>query len=435
VRGTRGGALGRGATSHGPRHPAPRSHASVPHRATPTPPGARRPATSAPSLPDLIGGYIPLPLPVPDWSKPIIAALLLLCLAFGLRAQVTSRRARRLEHTQQALTQDIGAMQCALVPEIPPRRGALVLSVAYRPADGPAAGGDFYDAFELADGRVVIILGDVSGHGRAALAHAARMRYTLRAYAEAGLAPREVLQLAGRAIGISGDGLYTTVVIAVHDGSAGSLTYASAGHPPPLFLGQSAHEPLTHCASPPLGWGMPSGRRQTTVPFTDGARACLFSDGLIEARADHDLLGRERLSRMLAELGSEPSAGALLDRVGDFASQVRDDMAACIIEATDGSGGAVNETWLEELELDLDLLNLGQGNRFLTACGLTIPETGLALTRIRAVVAEYGTGVLTVTLPEHTCTAMPPTTPTFAPTTAPPLNPVPVTPRFSSVAS
>ncbi len=144
-------------------------------------------------------------------------ALLLLSLGLGLRARRSARRARRLEQTRVALAEDIGTMQAALVPKIPPRLGGLAISVAYRPADGPAAGGDFYDVFELDSGQVVIILGDVSGHGRAALAHAARMRYTLRAYAEAGLAPREVLKLAGSAIGTTRDGLYTTVLVAVHD--------------------------------------------------------------------------------------------------------------------------------------------------------------------------------------------------------------------------
>jgi serine phosphatase RsbU (regulator of sigma subunit) len=335
---------------------------------------------------------------------------------------VTSRRAGRLERSQEALAEDIGAMQSALVPEIPARLGALAISVAYRPADGPAAGGDFYDAFELIDGRVLIILGDVSGHGRVALAHAARMRYTLRAYAEAGLAPREVLKLAGRAMGKSADGLYTTVAIAVHDAKAGSLTYASAGHPPPLFSGRSGHEPLSNCASPPLGWGIPSGRRQTTVPFASGSRACLFSDGLLEARADHGLLGRERLAAMFAESGPRPSARELLDRVRDFASQVRDDMAACIIEAADRYGGAVSETWLEELELDLDQLNRGQAHRFLTACGLTVRQIGQALTSTRATVADHGTALLTVSLPDGSWDVSPPSTPTIAPTATPPLS-------------
>jgi serine phosphatase RsbU (regulator of sigma subunit) len=381
-------------------------------------------ARRSPSLADRIGSYIPLPLPVPDWSKPIILALALLCLGLGVRTGMTSRRARRLQRSHQALREDIDAMQPALVPEIPARLGALAISVAYRPADGPAAGGDFYDAFELLDGRVVIMLGDVSGHGRAALAHAARMRYTLRAYAEAGLAPREVLKLAGRSIGRSPDGLYTTVAVAVHDARAGSLTYASAGHPPPLFAGPLAHEPLTECASPPLGWGIPSGRRQTTVPFANGSRACLFSDGLVEARAEGEMLGRERLGAIFTEVGPHSAAGVLLDQAREFASQVRDDMAACVIEAADGRMGTVNQTWLEELELDSDQLNRGLGHRFLTACGIPERQIGHALSEMRATVIDHGIALVAVSRPEGSWTVSPPARLAIAPTTTPPLVPV-----------
>jgi hypothetical protein len=384
------------------------------------------------SLPGLIGKYIPLPLPVPDWSKPIILALLLLCLGFALRSRAASRRARRLEETGLALAEDIGTMQTALVPKIPARLGGLAVSVAYRPADGPAAGGDFYDVFELDDGVTVIILGDVSGHGRLALAHAARMRYTLRAYAEARLAPREVLKLAGNAIGTSGDGLYTTVVVAVHHARAASLTYASAGHPPPLFLGPAAHEPVTACASPPLGWGIPTGRRQTTISFPDGARACLLSDGLIEARAKHELLGRERVAQMFAGLGSQGSASMLLDRVRDFAPQVCDDMAACIIEAADAFGGPINEIRLEELELDMDQLNQGQARRFLAACELPEAEIVAAVSRTREIVADQGTGLLAVTLPDRSWAVSRLSPPMIGPTTMPPVTRVSLTPGGAS---
>src|SRR3954467_11335451 len=76
---------------------------------------------------------------LPDWSRPIIAILLALVLALGLRALVTGRRARALERTRRSLRADIDVLQAALVPELEERIGASQLSVAYRPADGLAS--------------------------------------------------------------------------------------------------------------------------------------------------------------------------------------------------------------------------------------------------------------------------------------------------------
>src|SRR6202050_5366147 len=182
-----------------------------------------------------IGSHIPLPLPVPDWSKPIIIALLLVAIALGGRARLTGVRARRLADQRIALLREVDAMQAALVPDVPARLGGLALSVAYRPADGPAAGGDFYDVFCSQQGKVAIILGDVAGHGHDALTHAAVTRYTLRAYVQAGMEPRAALALAGRVLADPTLEHYATVIVAVYDERNGCLTYASAGHTCPIM--------------------------------------------------------------------------------------------------------------------------------------------------------------------------------------------------------
>jgi len=345
-------------------------------------------------VPGLIGNLVPLP--VPDWSKPIIVGLVLVCLLLALRGWVTARRARLLESQSHRLTADLEAMQAALVPAIPSRLGGLDVSVAYRPADGPAAGGDFYDAFALDGGRVAFILGDVSGHGRHALARAAHMRYTLRAYVETGLDPRASLKLAGRVLGVEGDGLFTTVAIAVYDPDSATLTYASAGHPPPLLTGPGARAPLTASASPALGWGTATGRRQTIVPFSAGAQACFFSDGVVEARVDEELLGRSGLAELFTGPGPghAPSARRLLEAVQEQASAVHDDMAACVITAAAGTN--VSEHRLEELEADLEQLEAGQGARFLEAGGVEADAISSTLARARQIAAKSGTVLLSV---------------------------------------
>jgi Stage II sporulation protein E (SpoIIE) len=352
-----------------------------------------RRATGASSPLDAIGRHIPIPLPVPDWSKPIILLLLIAALWFGLHSRLIAVRAHRLEGQRDVLLQDLGAMQAALVPVIPRRMGDLATSVAYRPADGPAAGGDFYDVFVLESSNVAVILGDVAGHGHHALAQAALTRYTLRAYLQAGLEPRAALALAGSVLADSAAAHFATVVVGVYDRSKGTLTYASAGHPPPISIGCHAPEPLTVCCSPPVGWDVPTGRRQTTVSLPAGAAVCFFSDGLVEARTAGGLLGRERLTRILNELGPRPLACDLLERVQARAS-TPDDMVSCILIAETSS--CTTNDQVEELEVDAADLDGHGAERFLTECGVPAPETVTAIARSRGMLDAGETAVLRV---------------------------------------
>lgn len=383
------------------------------------------------NLLDQIGRHIPLPLPIPDWSKPIIGFLLLMAAGFACRARIASRRVRALNHERQELDADLSSMQAALVPEIPAHIGDLRVSVAYRPADGPAAGGDFYDAFALRSGQVAIILGDASGHGRAALAQATQMHFTLRAYVEAGLGPSEALKLAGRILAADDDDLFTTVAIAIYDPEAASLTYSTAGHPHPLTLGHPAPPVAMSCASPPLGWRAAPLWRETTIPFPRGARACFFTDGLTEARTQEGLLGRRRLGQIFFELWPTPTAVDLLDRVRGEAQESRDDMAACLIEAL--TGDILTDTLVDEIEVGPDPMSLQRVRRFLRDCELMPHEVNSVLSEARSIASHHGLARVTVrrTASSSAVTASAPilglaavaprgTAPTEAPTDPPP---------------
>jgi serine phosphatase RsbU (regulator of sigma subunit) len=332
-------------------------------------------------------------IPAPIWG--VIGLLALLAGGFALRSRLVSRRAQRLERQREELLGDVGLLQRALLPDVPTNLKGIDVSVAYRPAEGPAAGGDFYDVFELEDGRTAIIVGDVCGHGRQALAVTALMRYTLRAYLGAGFEPRVALQVAGRTIEGDPDGELTTVVLAIYDAKAGTLTYACAGHEPPIVLGPGAHEPVTVYSSPPLGGFMATGHRQTTVPLPPGSAACFFTDGLVEARLGEKMIGRSRLTELVTELAPGEGAQLLLERLAAAADRAPDDMAACLVRSRDEAIDA-RGVRIEELESDVSELEDDRVLEFLAACG--IPETSGrdTLRAARAKASEYGGALLRV---------------------------------------
>jgi Stage II sporulation protein E (SpoIIE) len=336
---------------------------------------------------------------VPDSLKFALAALGVLSLLLGLGYLLTARRARSLARQRTDLLQEVGLLQSALLPPVPERLGTLRTSVAYRPADGPGAGGDFYDVLPLTGGAVGFILGDVSGHGRGALARTAFMRYTLRAYLEAGLEPRAALQVAGRVIDENLGGDFATVLLAVHDPETGSLTYATAGHPAPIVVGPQPHHPVTAGSSPPIGVGVPTGLRQTTVPLVSGSVACLFTDGLMDARADGGILGRDRLEQMLRDLGDDASARELIERVSREARVLSDDIAAVVVSPADGV--VVSAVHTEQLELSARELDGPIGHRFLEACGVAKAAAGSAVEEARTLAAVAGGAVLHVVCAER----------------------------------
>ncbi|HEY2537534.1 MAG TPA: PP2C family protein-serine/threonine phosphatase [Solirubrobacteraceae bacterium] len=333
---------------------------------------------------------------VPTLVWALMGALLALALALGVRSRLSALRARRLEQQRGELLEDVGLLQAALLPVAPDRLGPVRTSAAYRPADGPGAGGDFYDLFALEDGRLAVILGDVSGHGRQALPHTALVRFTLRAYLEAGLSPRGAVQTAGAVLERQLGESFATVVAAIYHPRERTLTYACAGHPPPVVLGSRAVEPITVCSAPPIGAGARTGTRQTVVSVPGGALICFHTDGVTEARVGDELFGARRLTQTLAELGPRASAPELLERVAAQTDARPDDMAACVL-SVDGSKAAPG-VLVEELELDREQAGGDRIEPFLLACGVPRGEIAELVGSTRAVAERSGSALLELSL-------------------------------------
>jgi serine phosphatase RsbU (regulator of sigma subunit) len=232
---------------------------------------------------------------------------------------------------RNALLSDVGVLQAALLPAVPEKLGDLDVSVAYRPAQGLAAGGDFFDVFTVSAERTGIIIGDVSGHGRESLIHAALVRYTLRTLMGEGHPLPEVLARADRYLtGELGDG-FATVIVCCYEHATGKLTWAKAGHEPPIIGGEPE---LEEAAATPLGFGLGDTWPQFSRSLAPGERACLFTDGLVEARRRGEYLGREHL-RSLVEQGL--NAQAIVDRTESDSDLCTDDLAVVLLSRAEAT--------------------------------------------------------------------------------------------------
>jgi hypothetical protein len=296
----------------------PSSH---PATAKTQPPKPRRPR----SIGTVVGDVVDY---LPGWVLGIFVGFAALAAAMAMDAYVSSRRARRLAAQRAALVDDVGHLQAALLAPVPSTPGDVSFSVAYRPAAGLAAGGDFYDVFELDEDRTAMLLGDVSGHGRESVAHAALVRYTLRTFIAAGHEPAEAIAFTDPCLDGHMDGQFATVIAAIYDHSAHTITYAKAGHHPPLVVGVD-DDSTAASSSPPIGAGLGARPSDVTLDVAPGATVCFFTDGLVEARRNGVPVGPERVERILANAPDD--AEALIEAVAAEADELSDDVAVCVL--------------------------------------------------------------------------------------------------------
>jgi PAS domain S-box-containing protein len=193
-------------------------------------------------------------------------------------------------------------LQRSLLPERLPTIEGLTMSARYLPAGhGEAIGGDWYDAVELRDGRVAVVVGDVVGHGLRAAAAMGQLRTAFRAYALVESSPSEVMARLNRLTIGAGDDTIATVLILMLDRETGELTYSSAGHPPALLMDRDGTRFLEGGRSTPVGAADGAIFREETAVLEAGATLVLYTDGLVERR---DVSLDERLEELADVAGS-----------------------------------------------------------------------------------------------------------------------------------
>jgi serine phosphatase RsbU (regulator of sigma subunit)/anti-sigma regulatory factor (Ser/Thr protein kinase) len=174
------------------------------------------------------------------------------------------------------------ALQRSLMPRLP-ELPAVSFAGRYLPAAAARLGGDWYDAFQLPDGRLGLAIGDVVGRGFHAAAIMGQLRSGLRAYALDGTAPGAVLERLSNLLRQLESGRTATLVYIVLDAHGGWLRVAAAGHPPPLVKPTDG-EPwfLELPGSVPLGAARHARYDDSEVELDPGDAIVLYTDGLVE---------------------------------------------------------------------------------------------------------------------------------------------------------
>ncbi|MFD4242136.1 PP2C family protein-serine/threonine phosphatase [Streptomyces sp. NPDC058525] len=233
-------------------------------------------------------------------------------------------RARELQEVNERLREAHArerevalSLQEAMLPAPGPLKHHRA-AVRYRPAAGALnVCGDWYDLVDLPGDRIAVAVGDVVGSGLAAAGVMGQLRSALSAASRVADGPAQALEALGLYARSVDGAESTTAVLAVIDDTEHTITYSSAGHPPPaLMRPDGVVDFLDQATDPPLGARPePATRPQGDAVFTEGATLVLYTDGLIERRYEDIDAGLARLAGSLTRhQGADPEtlADALL---------------------------------------------------------------------------------------------------------------------------
>ena len=216
----------------------------------------------------------------------------LLALA-GERAALAIERARVFER-ERSIAQ---RLQRSLLPSRLPDVPGLTLAARYMPGGaGTQVGGDWYDTVRLPGDRLLLVMGDIAGRGVEAAATMGQLRSAVRAYALAEPDPGAIPARLNDFVGASCGDTMVTLVLAVVDLAAGTLSYVNAGHPPPLLVqpdGESHF--LRGGLGVPLGVLEDPAYEEAEEVLGLGATVVLYTDGVVERPGEDLGVGFERL--------------------------------------------------------------------------------------------------------------------------------------------
>lgn len=244
----------------------------------------------------------------------------------GTEARLVEARARVEQRALEVLTQDDLAPRrwaARLAPERLPAFPGFEVGAVYEAGTGMMAG-DFYDLFPTGPGRVVAVIGDVAGHGIEPSITAFQTKYLLRVFLRQYRDPGQALHELNRQLSDMGrDGEMVSLCVVVLDAEAGTLRYASAGHPPAWLWHDREVRPL-RATGPLLTLDPEADFSSREIPLDEGDLLLLYTDGLTEARSREELFGEDRVAQSIRK-DPKADAGRLCRRLLRAAQEFADE--------------------------------------------------------------------------------------------------------------
>ena len=238
-------------------------------------------------------------------------------------------RERLYEHERRWST----TFQRAVLPLTLPKVAGCTFDAVYEPGLGDAqVGGDWYDAVHLMDGRILVSIGDVAGSGLEAAVVVGVARQIIRGISQLHANPTLILDATDRALCLEYPGVYVSAWVGLIDLVTRTITYASAGHPPPLLVSRDGA--VRELADPSsLLIGLREGHRgqASSISIAQGDTLVLYTDGLTEAGRDV-VAGNSTLREAAASIAAVPArypANAIRRRV--IPDGAPDDVALLVV--------------------------------------------------------------------------------------------------------
>ncbi|MDX3537559.1 SpoIIE family protein phosphatase [Streptomyces sp. MB09-01] len=260
--------------------------------------------------------------------------------------ELALRESERAVLVQRGMLQAERALAASLqdtllpIPDQSLELAGLCIDVAYVPADrGVNVGGDWYSAIELPDGSALFVVGDVAGHGLAAVGTMAQLRFTTKGMTVTGSPLPDVLRrLNTLLIHTASDPSATataTMVMGRYQPWDRRLTWVRAGHLPPLLVRGDGAGFLDQPPGNLLGASYDSSYRQAVIELMPGDRLLFYTDGLVEEPGEDIGVGLERLAASTLRLLREGRGGTLARTLAALCPGNRDDICVLDIHVPD----------------------------------------------------------------------------------------------------